>query len=173
MENGHPSIQQSKKLIVNSLLDYMSYRAFSDVKITEITKKAGVSRKTFYRHFSSKKNILETYLDNIFQEYLEESKKGYSYEEIIQIFFKVMLNYTDFVLLVHTHDLSNVVIKRLEHYLGILNQNPQYKELEKPIVGYCETFSSAGMWKVLYKWIEGGLIESVQEITDIYLNLSK
>ncbi|EAF5119999.1 TetR/AcrR family transcriptional regulator [Listeria monocytogenes] len=169
----HPSALYSKEMIINALLSYMRYRDFSDIKITEITRKAGVARKTFYRHFSSKKDIIEMHLDSIFHEYLKKAEKGNNYEEVIHIFFELMIKHIDFFELLYTHDLSNMVLKKLEYYLSLLNKKPKYRKMEKPLVAYCETYSAGGLWKILTKWIKNGLKESVTEITKIYLELTK
>ena len=48
---------QSKGLIVQSLLYLMRKKSFHEIKITEICKKAGVSRLSYYRNFESKEDI--------------------------------------------------------------------------------------------------------------------
>jgi len=169
MEN----IPLSKFLIIESLLSYMKYRHFSDIRITEIVKKAGVSRKTFYRHFISKENILEVQFDIIYHEYISNTKAVNSYEEVIELYFKTMSNHIEFLKLINVHHLSNIAIKKSEYYLSTLNQNPKYKILDKPITAYCETFVATGLWHMFCKWLNSGRKESTQEMTAIYLSVAR
>lgn len=53
--------QQSKSWLTHSLLELMKEKSFSDITITEIAEKAQLDRRTFYRHFQSKKDILDRY----------------------------------------------------------------------------------------------------------------
>jgi len=167
------NIPLSKILIIKSLLSYMKYRHFSDIKITEIVKKAGVSRKTFYRHFTSKENIIEIQFDIIYEEYISNTKFIDSYEEAIELYFKTMCNHIDFLKLINIHHLSNIAIRKSEDYLSTLNQNPRFKTLNKPITAYCETFIATGLWHMFCKWLNSGRKESTQEIAAIYLSVAR
>ncbi|MGU9560630.1 TetR/AcrR family transcriptional regulator, partial [Lactiplantibacillus pentosus] len=61
--------QQSKSWLTLSLLELMKEKSFSDITITEIAEKAQLDRRTFYRHFHSKKDILDRYFEQLCSEY--------------------------------------------------------------------------------------------------------
>lgn len=67
--------RQSKQKLIEAFLVLMETKSFETITITDITKKAGVARLTFYRHFESKEAVLLAYLDSIFEIYLEELSK--------------------------------------------------------------------------------------------------
>ena len=50
--------------IFTALIQLMQ-KEFHNITITEITEKAGVSRMSYYRNYSSKEDILIKYLDRI------------------------------------------------------------------------------------------------------------
>lgn len=52
-----------------ALLQLMEIKPLSRISITEITKKAGVSRITFYRHYTSKEDIFIKKMDDLFEEF--------------------------------------------------------------------------------------------------------
>lgn len=53
----------------------MTEEDFNSIKITEITRRAQVDRKTFYRNFESKEDILIQYGDLLAQEFIKKLKQ--------------------------------------------------------------------------------------------------
>ena len=60
----------SKSYIAQSLISFLKDKDIDNISITDIVKKAGVSRMTYYRYFSSKIDVLESYLDIVFKDYI-------------------------------------------------------------------------------------------------------
>ena len=52
-----------------ALIDLMEKKPLEEISITELTKKAGVSRMSYYRSFNSKQHILEEHLQTRNPEY--------------------------------------------------------------------------------------------------------
>ena len=80
---------QSKGLIVQSLVYLMRKKSFHEIKITEICKKAGVSRLSYYRNFESKEDIVLYYFSNNFEKIIGKMTmmESISYRELIEILF--------------------------------------------------------------------------------------
>ena len=68
--------ERSKEWIEEALFVLLKQKPFSKITITDITKKAGVARLTFYRNFAKKEDILQYHFDNIFREYLSSLDKN-------------------------------------------------------------------------------------------------
>ena len=51
-----------KQSITQALLQLMQAESFESISITDITKRAGVSRVSFYRNFDSKEDVLIKHL---------------------------------------------------------------------------------------------------------------
>ena len=62
----------TKESIFTALMILMEKKNFKEISITEIAKKAGVSRMAFYRTYNMKEDIITTYIDELFQEYSKE-----------------------------------------------------------------------------------------------------
>src|SRR5471030_3054816 len=62
----------TKESIFTALMILMEKKNFKEISITEIAKKAGVSRMAFYRTYNIKEDIITTYIDELFQEYSKE-----------------------------------------------------------------------------------------------------
>ena len=66
--------QLTKAYIIQSLFILMKTKDYTDITIQDITNKAGVNRSTYYRNFSCKENIIETFFNKIMDDYLEEAE---------------------------------------------------------------------------------------------------
>ena len=101
---------QSKGLIVQSLVYLMRKKSFHEIKITEICKKAGVSRLSYYRNFESKEDIVLYYFNNNFEKIIGKitMMESISYRELIEMLFLHFMEnleenkYQQYVLLILT-----------------------------------------------------------------------
>ena len=73
----------------------MKTKDYTDITIQDITNKAGVNRSTYYRNFSCKENIIETFFNKIMDDYLEEYKcmKNNSIKTYLYTLFKTDSSY--------------------------------------------------------------------------------
>lgn len=60
---------RSKTALAQALLSLLMTRDFNDITIQDITKKAGLSRQTFYTNFEKKEDILLYLLKGLFTKY--------------------------------------------------------------------------------------------------------
>ncbi|MDE7246397.1 MAG: TetR/AcrR family transcriptional regulator [Lachnospiraceae bacterium] len=56
----------AKECIYTALLQLMEQNAYSDITVTDIAKRAGVSRMTYYRNYRSKDDIFIQHIDGLF-----------------------------------------------------------------------------------------------------------
>jgi len=59
MKIRNESNRLAKECIVTALIELMKVRDYNAISITDITKKAGVSRMAYYRNYTSKEDILK------------------------------------------------------------------------------------------------------------------
>ena len=55
--------------LTEALVKLMSEKKFTDITVTDVVNRAGVSRASFYRNFSSTKDILDSFLDNMVEHF--------------------------------------------------------------------------------------------------------
>lgn len=64
-QNNAEANALTRECIEAALILLMKEKSFQSISITDITKKAGVSRTAYYRNYDSKEAILANYLQNI------------------------------------------------------------------------------------------------------------
>ena len=155
----------TKCYIKTAMLELLSKQRYDKISITELVKRAGVSRTAFYRNYISKDELIE----DIVHELLENTSldieliKAYTLEEIencykhirsqkkeIEIITKASLE--NLHILNHKKDLAFEIIKK--------NTDKSYEDA---------AFEGA-INSIVYKWILDGMKESDIEIARITYN---
>lgn len=63
---------KAKKYIAQALIWMLLTDKLEDIKVKDICARAGVSRMTYYRYYNDKNEILEYYMETIFDDFLTE-----------------------------------------------------------------------------------------------------
>jgi len=60
-----PRVEKTRVALTAAFIGLMSRRTYDRIRVSDITRKAGVGRGTFYAHFSSKDDLLRSELDRV------------------------------------------------------------------------------------------------------------
>lgn len=106
-------------------------KEFDKIQISEITKKAGVSRMTYYNYYETKEQALKDYLYELIKEFMEESDRHPEVGGMLtygHIVFSLMFfdRYADFMLTLNKAGFYGMIINAmnefmLEHISNIYN----------------------------------------------------
>ena len=164
----------TKESIFQALMILMKKKDYNDITVTEITKKAGVSRMAYYRNYESKEDILTTYLDDLFQDYLQSVLKniGPDMSELYIGFFKYFRSQEDFLKMIIKANLNSLLLKKFDEYMEFI-LNMVFLQIEPSTVNKYELhYAAGGIYKVLIEWVRGGMKESDKEMADIIRHLA-
>ena len=84
IQNNVESNALTRESIETALIQLMQEKSFRDITITDICKRAGVSRNAYYRNYSSKEDILEAYVKNLIDEMVTVLRTSDPIHETIQ-----------------------------------------------------------------------------------------
>lgn len=70
--------EESKQKIGNALFTLMKVYHFREITVTQLTQEAELSRKTFYRLFNDKDEVLNIVFDTLFYEFLRRLRHAIS-----------------------------------------------------------------------------------------------
>lgn len=126
----HPSVVQSKKWLLESLLDLMQDNSFQSIKITELTRNAQLDRSTFYKHFNDKEDLLVMKIRNIKDDYIVRlrSINQIDIANILDVFFNLCRDYLQFIVLLHSHQLDYLLLREFNNNIPYI-----YKTFETSI----------------------------------------
>ncbi len=147
--------------IVSALFDLMKNKKYDDISITEITKKAGVSRVSFYRNFNSKEEIIQKWIEDTTNGFLENSDINYK-KDTTKDYFVKLFNHLE-----KNKEYSTLIYNAgLIYLLKIEFENRILKIYEKEYGCYKSYFLAGGIFNVYYYWLMNGCKETPDAIAN-------
>ena len=67
----------SKNCLSEALMELLEDQEFNDISIQDIVDKAGFSRMAYYRNFKDKNELLDYYLDSVFEGFIKGTKLSF------------------------------------------------------------------------------------------------
>jgi len=156
---------QSKRRLFVALMQLMHEKDYSSITVSELSQKAELDRRTFYRHFKSKDEILDLIIVQAFHKHIENLKglSNMGAYEVNKAYFELLAEYKEPLILFKEHGLLSIVQKRISEYLPLL-----YKmfpaESAQENESWALTHKAGGAWSVTERWIEGGAQETPEEM---------
>lgn len=141
----NPRSIRAKKAFREALIDLLKESPFDQITISDLSKKAGYSRFTFYNHFESKQDLLYKIIDKRLDQFFdinvgwnmlvddpEEQKKRFAK------FFQIWEKEYEIIKLLDERDFDHLLLNRLLEYFT----NYFYEEAVPIISLEFETLSS-------------------------------
>lgn len=160
---------KSKEWITTSLLQLMQTKNFQEITITELTKAADLSRKTFYRLFESKEDVLCAYIQKIWHDYVYElyTKYSHSFAETLLWYLNLCYQNRDFLLLLYKNNLFALLHQEFnnlfkEAYLVKKADYPLAKEQDG--LRYVLSYVIGGTLNILWQWAADGMNKKPDDI---------
>ena len=158
----------ARECIVKALLQLAKTKPLSSITISELTKRAGVSRMTFYRNYNSKEDVFSSYLIEILSTYHETDQElnvtepYYGKHRMINC-FRHGYQYRDFFDGLIQCGFGNIFLKYLTAYIikKWTDENSSQTECYK-----LAAFSGQ-LYNLYIYWSENHYQESPQELADI------
>lgn len=156
-----------KSYIIDALLLLMEHTNFTDLTIGDIVKKAGVNRSTYYRHFSSKEDVIKTFLRNISKDILEWDKRAErTFEEHLINVYRHYDKHKKQMLTIYQNNLSILFLNVLEEYLGTDSHT-----CESATTQYDIAFHIGGTFNQFMLWFSRDMKDSPEEMAAYTLRI--
>lgn len=157
MRRKNLSTEFIKENICLALIELMKTKDYHEISISDICKKAGYGRTTYYRHFSNNKDELILHISRIrWDEYksnhIEEVKKDEGFYLLKHIY-----NNKNFFILLSKQKLNSLLFEIFYSIFGRQNN-------ENQILSYGKAFFAGAYFGVVYEWILQGCNDNPEEI---------
>jgi len=172
----NPSAKRSQEWIANSLISLMKEKMLEQITVKEIMESSDLSRQTFYQVFDSKEEVLEYYMDKLFEEYLKRCKTDdiKNLCDAGKIFFEFFHQNEIFIeALAHNQKIC-ILQKKCHEYL----QNEQFMKFTHAAIhnpqekSFSSAFVTAGLIGMLVVWIKSGKPISTDELADLVCRIT-
>lgn len=164
MDKRKEANQRVKKNITESLFLLMQKKELSEITVTEIIKKAGVARASFYRNYQSKEEVLSVLIDDILEKYLDgrdfSAVKYDSYEGVRKT-FSYFEKYQKYALGLHRCGFTALLCEKLNAFHELVAGSMPVDSIER----YSIYIFMGALLNTALSWLSGGKKESVDEIS--------
>ena len=166
MSNGSESNRLAKECIVTALVELMKIREYDAITITDIAKKAGVSRMAYYRNYTSKDDILNKYIDEVgesIHKMIAKSNSSSVPYDYFYALFEQLGKYSDLAIVAYRAHLGELILAAL-----IKNMFMTFPpESDSPAQRYSHYFLAGAFYNVFVEWLKGGLHEDPAQMAEI------
>ena len=159
--------QDFHDFIIEGMMLCLEKYTINELPLTEVCKKAGVSRMTFYRHFKNKEEVVLEYFELIYDKFLKEllelesinslilSEKlvGLFVEQEEEIEKAVKGNYYSLIFQVFAQKMTI-----------FYNETTTWADYLGTKQKFWNDFMAAGLFYVLGNWVKNGCQDSCDEV---------
>ena len=175
LENLRKSNQESNLLtreaIETALLQLLEKKELAKISISELVKRAGVSRAAFYRNYESKEELLESIFQSTVSK-ITQSLEGYNFKtDLYQIWvylFKEAKKEARIISLAVDYNFEKLLTKAVYEFLE--KRSKTQKSSQGP-ASYLNSFLSSAIVSVLAKWIKDGMKVPAEKMASLGLPL--
>lgn len=154
--------EQSKMKIANALLVVLQQYDYKEITITQLAQEAKLSRKTFYRLFTDKEDVLLFLFENLYVECFEQIKSQHTqyYWDIVQCYFDFWEERKLLLLIFKQSSLLPILFDGAYKYSFSIFEYIRSKEVAEYLsqqLPYLLAYSVGGMHSMLLKWVENDM----------------
>ena len=167
-QSANPTALRSQNEITAALLALMREHPYSEISVKQITLECRLSRKTFYRNYDSKDDVLFSLIRSTLNNYYDTINAAES-DPLSAVFAYVEQN-RELLLLLDRNNMLHVVLQCLNDYDPMLRRemasasNPYNRLFEGLESGYIMALIIGAFWNVIALWIHGGMTEDPERI---------
>ena len=154
--------EESRQKIGSALFSLMKIYHYREITVTQLTQEAELSRKTFYRLFNDKDEVLTLVFDRLFEEFFTEIRTHgiRHYWDMVQLYFDFWESRKDILFLLGKNDLLSRMFEYVYRHAGqifvAIRTSEKAEEFAQPLP-YLLAYSVGGMHSMLIKWVESGM----------------
>lgn len=172
---------QTRQWLEEALFDLLATKkSLQNISIAELSEHAQIARRTFYRYYHSKEQVLTNYLDRLIQDYISklQTEKLTNFEDLVNLFFQYWSQYTELLKILQDANLLVLILQRFYDRLPaayttvmapwhVTNSNQRQ-------ITYDSRFIVGGLYNIFDEWLKGDCQEMpVNELVTTALNTIK
>ncbi len=167
------ALNRAQQHFVNALLTLMKKKPYQDISVQELSETAQYDRRTYYRYFHSKEDILRLYCSHILSEMAVMMRQSdtLTFQSGITAYFAFWENHLDFLQLLEQNNLLYFLSAEQDELIyqnvGLFVQSNIPLDLsEAPALSrFSFYFTSGGLWNSLVHWIKEDPRPTPEEMT--------
>jgi len=170
----------SRSLLQDALLELLKSKSYPKITVTDIVKKAELSRPTFYAHFETKDNLLMSYVDDLLDDIYKmiaeknEPTGNALTPDIMPIdgsLFDVWLERKEVFEQIRSADIDYLIFKKIrDHHYEIFSDLPSAGPMDNinpTLQGYCINYMAGSVAMFILHWIDQGMPHKPEDLGEL------
>lgn len=172
---------ETQEWIIQAFLILLSQKKYSEITIIDISLEAHIGRRTFYRHFKSKEDVLLLHCKTILKDFAAfiQKKEEITLYNVTLSYFEFCQKHLAFLLLLQQSDMLYFMGDRLPEFLAdvaVMVEHASPKNVleayeKQDIYYYAHFFNMGGYWSITKLWLQKKNRETPQEIANMIVKI--
>jgi AcrR family transcriptional regulator len=154
----------TRECIESALVLLMKEMPFNEITITDIVKRAGVSRTAYYRNYSSKEDVLDSMVKEVVNNVTTSMTKFDPMKKLYEFWFEMFQGLKPFSERFQILIKANMEVTILFQINKKMQENVHAENVIKQYEGF---FWSGAVYSVLIEWIRNGTKQTEEEMATI------
>ena len=159
---------KSKQLIQLAFYELLLKKDFESISIKEICEKAGVSRMSFYRYYSTKEDVFIVFCDETFDKFFQSiaHNQNLSPRGLFVLFFESLKKYHREIDMLKKSQRETILLVQFEQYASYTASKIN---LPNQLTPFTIPFFAGGLFNVVMRWSNRNYIDTPEEIAEAVL----
>ena len=169
-------IEQTKKNISLALYALLLRKPYEEISISDICRKADVSRVTFYHYYDTKDDILIQFSDEKFAEFFDNlaTKENITFEELIIDMFRYLKTIARQLTILRYAKKEEILLTQFHSYgRYIFSHTSTSNVLKDKNNPYLLPFLVGGLFEVIMKWLDEGMLTPAEKVAESVFDIVK
>ncbi len=145
--------------IMSAMLELLGEKPYDSISVTEICERSKVTRKTFYRHYESKQDVIEGSLDTMFLAITKQFDLADTKPRAVMLFaYEYLEKDRSLAAIFKDKALFQVVSDKITEYVEMVYDDTLHNatSFEPALAEYYHEFIAVGIFSLVRTWICDG-----------------
>ena len=161
-------VDRTKKNISLALYALLLRKSYEEITVSDICRKADISRVSFYHYYDKKDDILVQFSDEKFAEFFDDFTKleSMTFEDLIVELFRFLKRNSRQLTILRYANKENILLEQFHSYGRYLFSHTLTSELLKGKKDnpFLLPFLVGGLFQTIMSWLDEGMMTSPEEV---------
>lgn len=170
IQSKNPSAIRSQKEITQALFVLMHEYPYDEISVKQILLESKLARKTFYRNFDSKDDVLISLIRSVIRDYFSVVDSGKA--DVLTAIFEFAVRNKELLGLLDENGMLHIVLQCMNENLtihksgSVSGTNPFISLFEGLDSEYLIALNTGAVWNVISLWVHQGMKEAPEHVKE-------
>lgn len=157
--------ERVRKSLIEAFLELLETKRFSQITVSELAERAGVSRESYYRNYNSMEAIVDSIFERIHAEAIAKAEAqqitSFGYD-LVLVILEVLHKHRIEIVTLNENGFVGENLMIINDYLERISGTMPCSSIER----YLPSLFAGSLYSVVLQWLQDGARESCEEMAD-------